>query len=91
MRYTLAEKIDITFLNILEYLFIAGYQNKNEKLPTIRLALRKSDLLKFFLRISWELHGLDNKKYILISEKVEELGRMVGGWKKGLETKTSQA
>lgn len=91
VRYTLAEKIDTTFLNILEYLFIASYQNKDAKLPTISLALRKTDLLKFFLQISWEIHSLDNKKYILISEKVGELGRMIGGWKKGLETKTPQA
>jgi len=90
LRYTLGNKIDATFLSVLEYLFIASYQNKNEKVPTITLALKKSDLLKFFLRISWELRALDNNKYILISEKTEELGRMIGGWKKGLESKTSR-
>lgn len=67
---------------------MATYQNKTDKLPTIVYALKKTDLLKFFLRITWELQGLDNKKYLLISEKVEEFGRMLGGWKKGLETKT---
>lgn len=88
LRYTLGEKIDILFISILEYLFVAGYQSKNEKLPTILIAVRKTDLLKFFLQVSWELKALDNKKYIVISEKVSELGRMIGGWKKGLETKT---
>src|SRR5258706_6960987 len=90
LRYTLGEKIDATFLNILEYLFIAGYQGKNEKLPTILLTIRKTDILKFFLRIAWELNALDNKKYILISEKMDGVGRMIGGWKKGLESKTPQ-
>jgi len=90
LRYTLGNKIDATFINILEYLFVASYQSKAEKLPTIILALKKSDLLKFFLRVSWELHALDNKKYIVISEKTSELGRMIGGWKKGLESKLPQ-
>ena len=88
LRYTLGKKIDGTFINILECLFVASYQSKNEKLPTILFAVKKIDILKFFLRVSWELNTLDNKKYILISEKVDELGRMVGGWKKGLESKT---
>jgi hypothetical protein len=61
-------------------------QSKEQKLPTIEAAVRKTDMLKFFLRIAWELRALDNKKYALISEKTDELGRMVGGWKKGLET-----
>lgn len=90
MRYTLGDKIDNVFLEILENLFIGRYQNNNEKLPTILLIIRKTDLLKFFLQVSWELNALDNKKYILISEKANDLGRMVGGWKKGIESKLLQ-
>ena len=54
----------------------------------IRVAVRKTDVLKFFLRVAWELRALDNRKYALLSEKTDELGRMIGGWKKGLESKT---
>ena len=78
----------MTFIQLLEYLYIASYESKTEKLPTIRTALRKCDVLKFFLRIAWEVHAIDNKKYALVSEKADELGRMIGGWKKGLESKT---
>ncbi|OGG52119.1 hypothetical protein A2704_01240 [Candidatus Kaiserbacteria bacterium RIFCSPHIGHO2_01_FULL_54_36b] len=87
-RYTLGDKIDSTFIHILECLFIASYQSKTEKLPMIRVAVRKTDVLKFFLRVAWELRALDNRKYALLSEKTDELGRMIGGWKKGLESKT---
>lgn len=59
-----------------------------EKLPTITAALKKTDVLKFMLRIAWETYALDTKKYAVISEDMRELGRMVGGWKKGLESKT---
>ncbi len=87
-RYTLGEKIDSLFIQILELLFVASYQGRTEKLPTISMAVRKNDVLKFLLRIAWELHALDTKKYAHLSEKTDELGRMVGGWKKGLESKT---
>ena len=87
-RYTLADRIDALFIQILELLFVGSYQSKSEKLPTIAAALRKSDVLKFLLRIAWETHALDTKKYAAISEEMRELGRMIGGWKKGLESKT---
>ena len=87
-RYTLGDKIDARFIQILELLFMAGYQNRAEKLPTIERALTGIDTLKFLLQIAWELHLLDNKKYATLSEGLQEIGKMVGGWKKGLQTKT---
>ncbi|MDO8492766.1 MAG: four helix bundle protein [bacterium] len=87
-RYTLGDKIDSLFLQTLELLFIASYQTKEDKLRTLRLAIKKLDLLKFFFRISWELKIIDTEKYIIVSEQLQEIGRMLGGWKKGLESKT---
>jgi hypothetical protein len=87
-RYVLGDKIDDLFVQLLELLFIAGYQGRAEKLPTVRLAVRRVDLLKFFLRVAWDIGALETKRYALLSEKTDELGRMIGGWKKGLEAKT---
>jgi hypothetical protein len=87
-RYTLGDKIDLLFLQTLELLFIASYQSKEKKLITLEMAVKKLDLLKFLLRISWELKVLDNQKFITLSEKLQEIGRMLGGWRKGLENKT---
>jgi len=28
----------------------------------------------------WETKSLDNNKYLIISEKIDEIGRMLGGW-----------
>lgn len=87
-RYTLGDKIDLLFLQTLELLFIASYQSKEKKLITLEMAVKKLDLLKFLLRVSWELKVLDNQKFIILSEKLQEIGRMLGGWRKGLENKT---
>lgn len=90
-RYTLGDEIDRRFLRILELLYAAVYQSKFEKLPTLGEALASVDTLKFLLRIGWEVRAIDNKKYQDLSEGVLEVGRQVGGWRRGLETKTSAA
>src|SRR3990167_3404252 len=61
-RYTLGDKMDALFVEVLELLFVASYQTKEEKLPTIEKALRGIDTLKAFARVAWELHILDEKK-----------------------------
>ena len=76
------------FIETMESLFVASYLSKEMKLPYLRKAATKLDLLKFFLQVSWEIHVLDNKKYTALSEKLNEIGRMLGGWIKGLEKKT---
>lgn len=87
-RYTLGEKIDARFIQVLELLFIASYQGVSEKLPTIERALTGVDTLKFLLRLAWDLRILDDKKYTALSEGLQEIGRQVGGWRKGLQKKT---
>lgn len=86
-RYTLGDKIDKLFLDILELLNLAMYQNIESKIITLSKTILKLDALRFFLTISWEVKLLDNQKYISLSENVHELGKIIGGWKKGLETK----
>ena len=79
-RYTLGEKIDSLFIETTELTFIAGNLYKGQKLPYVQRAVTKLDLLKFFLQIAWEIKALDNKKFILLSEKLNEVGKMLGGW-----------
>ena len=81
-------KIDNYFIEIIELLFIASYLSKQQKPPYLQKANIKLDLLKFFLPILWELKLLDNKKYIIFSESLNEIGRMLGGWQKGLLKET---
>lgn len=86
-RYTLGDRLDTVFIQLVELLWTAGYQSKDEKLPTIAAAIRKLDGLKFLLRIAWEIRILDSAKYVALSEPLIEVGKMLGGWKKGLESK----
>src|SRR3989344_5613305 len=87
-RYTLGGKIEDYFLGLLENIFISIYLPPETKITKLIIAISKLDGAKFFLQISWENKCISNEKYITLSEQLNEIGRMLGGWKKGLEKKT---
>jgi hypothetical protein len=87
----MAESIDRYFLQVIENILIASFLQKQEKRPFIRKAIISLDVLKFFLYTLWELNGLDSKKYIAISEPLNESGRMLGGWNGQLEKQEKDA
>jgi hypothetical protein len=84
-RQTLGQKIDGFFLEVIENIIKAGYSDKAEKEIFLKRASVKLDLLKFFLQIAWEIKSLDDKKYINLSEKLLEVGKMLGGWIKSVK------
>ncbi|MFA6797534.1 MAG: four helix bundle protein [Candidatus Paceibacterota bacterium] len=64
----------------MEYIAIASFLSKEEKQPYIKVAIRKIDTLRVLLMILWETKSIDNKKYSVLSIKIEEIGKMLGGW-----------
>lgn len=87
-RYTIGVRVDDTFLSLLEFIFRAcfGY-DKFEKLSIVSQAGAKNDLLKFFLQLTWEQKLIDHKQYSTLIPLLDEIGRMLGGWKKSIEEK----
>ena len=79
-RYSLGQRIDTLFIESIEAVASAAFLSPQEKLPYVKLAIRKFDTLKILLLILWETKSLDNKKYIALSLKIDEIGRMLGGW-----------
>jgi hypothetical protein len=79
-RHSLGIRIDTLWVEIIESLSIATFLQKEEKIPFVRLAIRKTDTLKVLLSVLWETKSLDDKKYIAISLPLDEIGKMLGGW-----------
>jgi len=75
----------------IEAISIASFLSRTEKLPYVKLAIRKVDTLKIMLMVLWETKSLDNKKYIALSLKIDEIGRMLGGWNGQLAKQNSPA
>jgi hypothetical protein len=87
-RYGLGQKINQTFLEILEFTFTASYLPSDTKIIMLGKVISRLDILKFFTQLAWENKFIPTEKYTELSLKLEEIGRMLGGWKKGLESKT---
>ena len=79
-RHSLGERVDTLFVEIIETIASAGFLGRNEKAPYVRVAIRKTDTLKILLMVLWETKSLDNKKYAAVSVRVDEIGKMLGGW-----------
>lgn len=88
-RYTLGNKIDEVFLLAIEYCFLASYANRETKIIHLERCISRIDLLKLLLQLAWEIQALDTNKYSALSTELQEVGRMLGGWRKGLEAKNS--
>jgi len=79
-KHSLGQRIDTLFVEIMEALAIASFLSPEEKAPYVRIAIRKTDTLRILLMVLWETKSLDNKKYLVLSVKIDEIGRNLGGW-----------
>ncbi|MFH1088977.1 MAG: four helix bundle protein [Candidatus Uhrbacteria bacterium] len=89
-RYTLGTKIDNFFTDILELAFTAKFTKHDEKKIFLETLSRKLDQLKFFMTLLWETKSLDAKKYAQISEKLNTIGRRLGGWLQNISKPSQQ-
>ncbi len=88
-RHSLGQRIDTLFVEIIEAVALASFLSREEKHPYVRLAIKKLDTLKVLLMVLWETKSIDNKKYIALSIKLNEIGRMLGGWSGQLQKQNS--
>jgi len=79
-RHSLGIKIDSLFVEIIEGIAVASFLPRGEKQPWVRLAIRKADTLKVLLMVLWDTKSIDDKRYIALSLKLEQVGKMLGGW-----------
>ncbi|MFA5777205.1 MAG: four helix bundle protein [Parcubacteria group bacterium] len=79
------------FIEILELAFTASYLPPEQKIILLGKVISKMDSLKFFIQLAWENKLIPNNKFLELSKNLEEIGRMLGGWKKGLLQKLSPA
>ena len=76
----MGQKVESLILDILELLIKTVYLPKQEKLTYLKEIDTKINLLKTLIRLANEIKALDNKKYLILQEKLQEIGRMIGGW-----------
>lgn len=84
-RYTLGARIENKFLDLMELTYLAYFTEKERKKEKILNCIFVLDTIKFLILVTWEGRLISNKQYQEISLKLEEIGKMLGGWKKSLD------
>lgn len=87
-RFGIGKKIDELLLILLDTLRQATYENAAKKTDTLAIALTRIDAVRFFLQLAWEAKLMETKHYTSLAGTIEEIGKMVGGWRRGLLAKT---
>lgn len=83
VRFSLANRIDMLALDVVEDLIEARFtKNKGEILNRANLRLEK---LRILLRISSDARHLSQARFRYAAERLDEAGRMLGGWMKQQE------
>lgn len=77
-------KCEMYIIATLELLLEASCSHKNEKLNLIKKANIKFDALKLFIRLLKDLDIIDSKKYFELQKRIQEIGKMLGGWQRSL-------
>lgn len=83
-RYSLGEKTQQKVLDLLESITKAGHAKKEWKVSFLDQGITTSDLVKVLIRLGYDTHCLSQKQYILLQERLQEIGRMLGGWKRSV-------
>jgi len=83
-RHTIGARIENKFLDLLELSYLAYYTEREKKAEKILQCILILDTLKFFIQVTWEGKLISNKQYEDVAVKLEEIGKMLGGWKKSL-------
>ncbi len=86
-QFGIGERIDTQFLTLLDILRRASFASLENKIALLNNAVGTTDSLRFFLQIGWENTLLRLNQYVPLAHEIEEIGRMIGGWRKGLLAK----
>ena len=84
-RYTIGSRIENRFLDLLELSYTAYFTEKERKAEKIAECILLLDTLKFLVSVAWEGKLISNAHCESVASKLEEIGRMFGGWKKNLD------
>lgn len=80
LKFIVGDRIQNTALDALERLIEATYDRERQKpLQAANLAIEK---MRHLFRLAFALQCLDERRYEHAARQLDDIGRMIGGWKK---------
>src|SRR3989304_8327023 len=75
----LAAKTENTIIDLLETISRVSFELAEKKASGLKTASVKTDFLKVLFRLCYDTKIINLKKYIAFEERLQEIGRMIGG------------
>lgn len=79
-QYLIGKRCEEHLLIFMELILLAVGLDKARKLKALEDANSKFDVLKVLFRMAREFKLLDNKRYLSLEEKAQDIGKQLGGW-----------
>ena len=79
-RFVLGQQIENAILDILTGIMVANAAR--DKTPVLSRVSMTLDTLRILIRLSKDLDFISVKQYTFAAERVNEIGKMLGGWMK---------
>ena len=83
-KFSLGDRIQNQLLDLLEQLIEAVYLPAKQKIPVLQKVNRCLEKLRVLFRLLFDFQCISFKKHLYFVEKLNEIGRMTGGWIKSL-------
>ena len=84
-RYTIGARIENKFLDLLELTYVTYFTPKEYKVAKISECIFMRDTLAYLISVAWDGKLISSRHYEDVALKLEEMGRMFGGWKGSLD------
>jgi len=79
-RYSLGEKIQESLLVTIELVIVANNSSKYDKEKVLLKTNSKIEVMKVLMRIALNCKMIELEKYLDVTKKLQEIGRMTQGW-----------
>lgn len=83
-KFTLGDRIQNHLSDMLEMLIEAYYLPATEKRAVLIRVNLRLEILRHFYRLAYERGHYNSLRYKDFAQRLDEIGRMVGGWLKSL-------
>ena len=83
-KFSLGDRLQNHLSDVLESLIEAVYLPPAEKKPVLRKVNLSLEKIRFYFRLGYDFGLYNSTRYKFFTDKVDEIGRMTGGWLKSL-------
>ena len=84
-KFTLGDRIQNHLSDLMEMLIEAYFLPPAEKRQVLNRVNIRLETLRHYYRLTYERGHYNSLRYKEYAERVDEIGRMVGGWLKSLQ------